>query len=117
MLPELLASEGVLDVMDLSVRVQDSLWVIVVFVTILALNSYHLTVFSQMLFQALKGELVKVPTEALQGVARAVSSLNMALEVRNHVDVDVACSSAPVANQNFVKNVKKHLRTDVSEGV
>jgi len=117
-LAELLSSERVLVKIVLVIDVCGVALHVVVYVTILALNADHLAVFLQVNFQFFKREFIKAPTEAAEGVPRALAALDVLLQLADGVDFErVLRLRAAMADFNLVEDVFHYVRLDVSEGV
>jgi len=94
-----------------------AIWTVIFSMAVLTLKTNHVTIFSDMLFQTLKAELVEVATEALKTIARAVSALDMALEFKNCEGLDLLSFAAPVSNPNFIDNVLKKVGLNISKSI
>jgi hypothetical protein len=87
------------------VSVENSLWAHVITVTVLALEPYHIAVFSDVLFETFKAELVQMTTEALKTVAWTIATFNMTLQFKDRISFDFFSLTASVTNLDFIDDV------------
>ena len=97
-LAKLLARERVLVEVDQGVLVQDASRVVEVCMAVLALESHHFAIFTQVLFKPLKTKFFKMTAKTFERVSRALPAFDVALQVSHGETLDRPGLAAPVAD-------------------
>jgi hypothetical protein len=109
MLSEVFARERMVIKMICYFWISNHLWIIVVCVAILALQSDHFAFFSQMLSQSVQAEFGEAAAIALQRIGRAFSAFHVSFEISNREDLHFAASAAFMADLYFIYDIFQKL--------